>query len=129
MEGRGKGDQEPRLRGRERGHGARVRILSRSRVPRGRGRVGRGRNSSASSAPDSPIPNTPTVQPSGTIKQNKHASLPLRCPNKDTPPALNFPPKHPFTEAVGPTKPLTASAKALDFFLQMFDQELMEKIE
>ena len=141
-EGRGRGamgpscqepicrDQEPRLGGRGRGRGARVRIPSRVRVPRGRGRAGRGRNSfdsSTSRALDSPTPTTPTVQPSGT-KQKRRAPLPLRCPSMDTPTVINFPPKHPFTETVGPTKPLPASAKALDFFLQMFDLDLMEEI-
>ena len=33
--------------------------------------------------------------------------------------------RHPFTEEVGPTEILAESAKALDFFLQMFDHDLM----
>jgi len=132
-------DQEPRLggrgrgkgaRGRGRGRDARVRIPSRVRVPRGRGRAGIGRgtfDSFASRALDSPTPTTPTVQPSGT-KQKRRAPIPARFPSKDTPTVIDFPPRHPFTETIGPTKPLPASAKAIDFFLQMFDLELAERI-
>ena len=35
---------------------------------------------------------------------------------------------HPFTEEVGPNTPLPTSATALDFFLQMFDHDLIEHI-
>ena len=35
---------------------------------------------------------------------------------------------HPFTEEVGPTRTLPTSATALDFFLQIFDHDLMEYI-
>ena len=52
----------------------------------------------------------------------------IRFPSKDTPTVIQYLPRHPFTEEVGPTNPLPASAKALDFFLHMFDHDLMEHI-
>lgn len=116
-------DQEYSQGGRGRGRGARVRIPS-----RGRGRAGRGRNSQGSSTSNVPDNFTPTVQPSGAAKKKRAAPLPLRKPSKDTPTPISFPPRHPFTETVGPTQPLPATAKAIDFFLQMFDLELMQKI-
>ena len=61
-----------------------------------------------------------------TVRGQAHALPPLRSPSKDIPFPVMFRGRYPFTEEVGPTKILAASANAIDFFMQMLDHDLME---
>jgi len=92
----------------ERGNGRRGRN-------RGKGGVrGRGRRNPASSA--------------SLLERSTRPPPPYRPSSKNTAPVIRFGPRHPYTEEVGPTQPLPESATALDFFMQMFDEHLMQHI-
>ena len=91
----------------------------------------RGRGDPDNSATSPAVLDSSTTTPASKGKgkgKDKKPPPPNRRPSKDTPTDIRIPPKHPFTEEVGPTQPLPESANALDFFMQMFDQDLMEHI-
>ena len=116
VESRGVGRGGRAVRGRGRGRGGhavrgRGRGVSEPSVVIGRGR-GRGRRNPRSSAESSTWRPPPPYRPS----------------SKNIPPVIRYEARHPFTEEVGPTQPLPQSATALDFFMQMFDEDLMQHI-
>ena len=57
-----------------------------------------------------------TQTTTSTVRRRKNRPAPCRGSSKDTPSFVTFEDIHPFTEDVGPTKILPASAKAMDFF-------------
>jgi len=107
---------------RGRGHGVRG-----TRRRRGTSQRGRGQGDPDSSATSLAVQDSSTTS-TATGSKKKKGSAPIRFPSKETPTVIAYWSRHPFTEDVGPTKPLPATAKALDFFLQMFDHDLMGHI-
>ena len=126
----------PRAEGRgrrARGRSANVSAV-RGRAARGRaarGWAARGRRSHDSSASSSALDTSSTSRVSTPSVRRSSSGLdesPIYCPSKDTPTALRWPVQDPFTEEVGPTSPLPDTATALDFFLQLFDHDLLQHI-
>ena len=96
-----------------------------------RGRAARGRRSHDSSASSSALDTSSTSRvstPSVRRSSRGHDESSIYFPSKDTPTALRWPVQDPFTEEVGPTSPLPDTATALDFFLQLFDHDLLQHI-
>ena len=121
----------PRAEGRgrrARGRRARGRAANVSAM---RGRAARERRSHDSSASSSALDTSSTSRvstPSVRGSSSGHNESSIYCPSKDTPTALRWPVQDPFTEEVGPTSPLPDTATALDFFLQLFDHDLLQHI-
>ena len=87
-----------------------------SQRERGRGSVEESRRGNPnSSTTSSVVPDTSTTT-TPTVRRQKNRPAPRRGSSKDTPASVTFEDIHPFTEDVGPTKILPASAKAMDFF-------------
>ena len=96
-----------------------------------RGRPARKRRGHDSSTSSSALHTSSTSHvstPSVGQSSGGHDACSVYYPSKDTPTALRWPVQDPFTEEVGPTTPLPASATALGFFSQLFDHDLLEHI-
>ena len=104
-------------------------LRARGRATRGQAaRRRRGHDSPASSSALDTTPTSHVSTPSVRRSSRGHDACPIYYPSKDTPTALRWPVQDPFTEEVGPTSPLPATATALDFFLQLFDHDLLQHI-